>query len=213
MDSLLKLLRGIVNPGELTAPTPPPSVTGNVNNMKMSYGPIHSTPVPTVQPIQESQQPTSGFRYQMGQHDYSNIGSQVMKALKGTPLESYANDFIQAGNKHGIDPRVLITIANNESSMGRKYPTDSFNPFGYLVNPTTGHGVSDVYTGLRNAGFTSLPHAIDALTARFERQPTENYKKFYQDPTISNLQTAYNANPAERDNYLKNGNALLQYFQ
>lgn len=166
---------------------------------------------PTAQPsIAPQIAPQGDFKYQMGQQDYSKLKPQIDAILKGSPLEKYSNDFISAANTHGVDPRVLVTIANNESSLGRNYPTDSNNPFGYLVNPTTGHGVQDVYTGLRNAGFTSLPMAIDRLTGRFQRQPTEGYKTFYQDPTISNLQQAYNANPSERQRYLDNAQDLVR---
>jgi hypothetical protein len=166
------------------------------------------------QPISEAQ-----FKYLMGQNNYSSLRPQVQKVLKGTPLEMYGEEFISRGNQYGVDPRVLITIANNESSMGRRYPVESYNPFGYIVDPpdygdTTGlEKEGRIWQGLKNAGFTSMPHAIDRLTGRFQRQPTENYKKFYNEPTIENLQTAYNANPAERDTYLKNAYALSEKFR
>lgn len=149
---------------------------------------------------------TNEFKYQMGQDDYSNLKPQIEAILKGTPLEPYMNNFIQAGNQNGIDPRVLLTIANNESSLGKNYPTDSNNPFGYLVG---GGGVQ----GLKNAGFTSVPMAIERLTGRFKRQPTQGYKDFYNNPTVQNLQTAYNANPAEQDTYIRNALNLIGRMQ
>lgn len=202
------------------------------NNFSFDYRKPHAqeaTPAAQIQSpqpspaIQNAQQLGEGFKYQMGQHDYSNIKPQVQAVLKGTPLEQYADNFIEAGNKHGVDPRVLITIANNESSMGRQYDPSSFNPFGYIVDHpdygnATGKAKSDlIQTGLKNAGFTSLPMAIDRMTQRFSDHPFnptgQNYATFRQDPTISNLQTAYNANDEERANYLKNAQALVQQFR
>lgn len=168
----------------------------------------------TPAPISDQQ-----FKYLMGQHDYSAVRSQVQNVLKGTPLEPYSEHFIRSGEQYGVDPRVLITIANNESSLGRRYPTESYNPFGYVVNPPDMTGTTGpvkeklIWQGLKNAGFTSLDHAIDRLTGRFQRQPTAGYQTFYNDPTIENLQAAYNANPAERDNYLKNAYALTEKFR
>lgn len=160
--------------------------------------------------------PSNGFKYQMGQEDYSSLRPQIESVLssKQSPLTQYVDKFIEAGNKHKIDPRVLVTIANNESSMGKNYPTNSYNPFGYIwLDGKHPSNYEEIIQGLYGAGFTSMDHAIDALTGRFARQPTENYKKFYSDPTIENLQAAYNANPGEKDNYIKNGYDLAASFQ
>lgn len=176
--------------------------------------PTQSPGVPAASPISGA-----GFRYQMGQNNYSSIRGQVESILAGTPLEAFTQDFIKAGERYGVDPRVLVTIANNESSLGKQYPQDSHNPFGYIVDAPDMAGTTGlekegrIWQGLRNAGFTSMPHAIDALTGRFQRQPTENYKKFYSEPTIENLQAAYNANPEEREVYLKNAYALAERFK
>lgn len=178
-----------------------------------------ATPFASPQASPMASSSPAGFRYVMGKNDYSDIRGQVYGVLAGTPLEGYAEAFIQAGERHGVDPRVLITIANNESSMGRRYPTDSYNPFGYIVNPpaygsTTGlEKEGRIWQGLRNAGFNSMDHAIDRLTGRFQRQPTANYQTFYADPTIENLQAAYNANPEERDQYIKNAYSLSERFK
>ncbi len=177
------------------------------------------------QVYQQSQSPQQGgdFKYLMGQHDYSSLAPQVQSALKGSPLEPYANEFIQAGNKHGIDPRVLITIANNESSLGKNYPTDTYNPFGYnarsagMIKGKDGKMYVNTDQGLRNAGFTSLPMAIDRMTQRFSDHPVnptgQGYANFRQNPTVPNLQAAYNASDAEKANYIKNAMAFVQQFK
>lgn len=180
----------------------------------------------TAQPevsISSSSSPDSQFSYSMGQKDYKFTRPQIERLLKEkqSPLLPYLDSFVTAGERYGVDPRVLVSIANNESSLGKRYPEDSYNPFGYVVktDPTetpAPEGVDrekQIWRYLKNAGFTSMDHAIDRLTNRFQRQPTEGYKKFYTEPTFDNLQRAYNANDAERENYLKMLNELVPYFK
>lgn len=49
---------------------------------------------------------------------------------KGSPLASYANDFVEVGNKYGIDPRFLVAISGIETGFG-KAGSRLANPFGY----------------------------------------------------------------------------------
>jgi len=49
---------------------------------------------------------------------------------KGSPLASFANDFVQVGSKYGIDPRFLVAISGIETSFG-KTGAKVRNPFGY----------------------------------------------------------------------------------
>ena len=163
-----------------------------------------ATPSPTPQSALDQ------FRFKMGQKDYSWAKPQLLKLFQAKnypPLTQYVDNFIQAGNQYGVDPRALVTIANNESSLGRSYPPQTFNPFGYLG------GAGETVNQKLNAGFTSIPHAIDALTKRFVRPGTpQGYTIFRTNPTVSNLQQAYNANPDERDRYLTNTADLLPFF-
>lgn len=202
---------GIIPKQELVSPEPSLSPAANSNLPQQpewisgSVPPVRPqnqllnalTPSPTPAP-----QSTDSFKYSMGQNDYSSLIPQIQGVLKDTPLAAYSGDFINAANKYGVDPRVLLTIANNESSLGKNYPVDTYNPFGYLVG---GGGVE----GLKGAGFTSLSHAIDALTSRFARQPDSGYKQFYADPTVGNLQYAYNRTDAEKETYLKNAGDFI----
>lgn len=165
-----------------TATVQAKTVPANVEQFKFSFG----------QPPANAEQQLKAF--------YSN--------LNNPPLAQFIPQMVAAGQKYGVDPRILAYIGQIESSGGQNYPTESYNPFGYLVN---GGGVQ----GLKNAGFTSIPHAIDALTHRFANQRFPGYVKFREDPTISNLQMAYNANPAERDKpggYMDLAPQLLSYF-
>jgi hypothetical protein len=174
------------------------------------------TPIPGVTPVNPpalafngGQPTTTPFKFApFGQKDYSKYKPQIAKMYSelGSPLGEQIDTFMTASNKYGVDPRILAFIGQIESSGGKNYPVDSNNPFGYLVN---GGGVQ----GLKNAGFTSVPHAIDALTGRFSRQPFEGYKKFAKEPTIENLQGAYNANPAEKQRYLETFDKIKKYYQ
>lgn len=167
------------------------------------------TSVPTPTPVPQSA--LGQFRYKMGLKDYSFLKPQLLKlfqARNNPPLAQYIDNFIQSGNQHGVDPRILVTIANNESSLGKSYPTQTYNPFGYLG------GQGSTVNEKLNAGFTSIPHAIEAITNRFTRPGTpQGYNTFRNDPTVANLQQAYNANPAERERYLQNTAAILPYFK
>lgn len=169
------------------------------------------TAIPT--PTPQTMTPEN-FKFQMGLKDYSHMLPQLQNMLKGSPLEQFIPQFMQAANQYGVDPRILPLIANNESSMGRNYPTDSFNAFGYTPqNPALPNGGTP-NDRLHYAGFTSIPMAIDRLTNRFVRPGTpQGYANFRQDPTIANLQQAYNANPAEQGTWLTNAQALLPMMQ
>jgi hypothetical protein len=50
---------------------------------------------------------------------------------KGSPLASYAKDFVEVGNKYGIDPRFLVAVSGIETSFG-KAGSGLANPFGYM---------------------------------------------------------------------------------
>lgn len=186
-----------------------------------------STPAPSASPQAnlgtQMTKSDSGFKFKMGLKDYSFVRPQLEKlfnAKKNPPVQKYLDEFIKAGEQYGIDPRVLVSISGVESSFGNRYPEQSYNPFGYLVMPqglpqarNGAEKEQQIWQGLQGAGFTSMPHAIDRLTGRFQRQPTAGYQAFYQDPSLENLQKAYNANPAEAENYIKNLTEFSSYYQ
>lgn len=156
-----------------------------------------STPIPTPSPTPTLDQ----FTFDMGKNNYAYLKPQIDSFYQGynnPPLSANIDDFIKAGEKYGVDPRILVAIGHNESSSGKNYPVDSNNPFGYVVEPN-----GDVVQGLKNAGFTSIPHAIDRLTYRFSRDKNR-YPEFLENPNIDNLQRSYNATDGEREGYLKN---------
>ncbi len=50
-------------------------------------------------------------------------------ALASSPLAGKGVTFVLAGRQYGVDPRFMVAIARQESSLG-KYLSGSFNPFG-----------------------------------------------------------------------------------
>lgn len=49
----------------------------------------------------------------------------------GSPLSPYARDFIDAGDKYGVDYRVVVAIAGREQTFGVAWPGNSNNFWGY----------------------------------------------------------------------------------
>lgn len=146
------------------------------------------------------------FKFIMGQNKYPDAKRQLetmYKAKGNPPMAQYTDQFVAMGEKYKVDPRILATIAQIESSGGRNYPQQSNNPFGYLGG--TGGTVAERL----NAGFTSVPHAIEALTRRFSTR----YPDFIKNPTPSQLQTSYNATPSERERYINLMTEILPYMQ
>ena len=52
--------------------------------------------------------------------------------LEGYPLEGHGEDFVRAGIKYGVDPRISVTISNTESTRGKAMLVGKNNPFGWL---------------------------------------------------------------------------------
>lgn len=72
-----------------------------------------------------------------------------------SPMAPYADLIVEKADAHGIDFRLIVSIAMCESNLGKRMPSsDSFNPFGIAV-----------YTGQQNGKkFTSWEHAIGWVT-------------------------------------------------
>lgn len=167
--------------------------------VKMPQGDIKNTGVQMPNNI-------DSFKFTMGQKQYPNAKAQIaaMYQKRGNPpMAQYVDQFVASGEKYGVDPRILAIISQVESSGGVHYPAQTYNPFGYLGG--TGSTVNEKL----NAGFTSIPHAIDALTRRFATR----YPDFIKNPTPSQLQASYNATPSERQRYLEIMSQLIPDIQ
>lgn len=49
----------------------------------------------------------------------------------GSPLATYAQDFINAGDKYGVDYRIVVAISGREQTFGAAWPGSSNNFWGY----------------------------------------------------------------------------------
>ncbi len=56
---------------------------------------------------------------------------QTYLAGYGSPLSAYAKDFIDAGDKYGVDYKVVVAIAGREQTFGVNWPGSSNNFWGY----------------------------------------------------------------------------------
>lgn len=51
-----------------------------------------------------------------------------------SPLEPYADYLVEVSDQYGLDFRLLVAIAQQESNLGKKAPEDSFNAWGWGVH-------------------------------------------------------------------------------
>src|SRR5262245_40921760 len=87
----------------------------------------------------------------------SGLASQIDGLLKkrGSPMSGLGSVFVAAGKKYGVDPRLTVSIAGQESNFG-KYAFAPFNAWGWMS--TRGKrgfnswqdGIATVTMGLRD---------------------------------------------------------------
>ncbi len=80
---------------------------------------------------------------------------EVWLTDRGSPLAPYAEDLVQAGVDHDVDPRLVVGIAAIESTVGLRLPPGSHNAWGWGGDGA--HGL---------AAWPSWPVAIDTFTER-----------------------------------------------
>lgn len=100
------------------------------------------------------------------------------------PLLPYVDDFIAAADKYNIDYRLLPAISIHESTCGKRYPFNTYNPFGWNSARTK---------------FTSIPAAIDFITGQLANG------KYYAGKTIRQKLHSYCPSPnypTETINYM-----------
>ncbi len=69
-----------------------------------------------------------------------------------SPLEPYTQDIIKASEKYGIDYRLIVAIAQQESNLCKKIPEDSYNCWGWGI-----HSKGTLH-------FPDYPTAIDTVS-------------------------------------------------
>jgi len=84
-------------------------------------------------------------------------------------------NYLESADRYNLDYRLLPAISLAESTCLKRYPADTFNPYGWNSART---------------GFASLPSAIDFISG----QLANGY--FYAGKTIEQKLRAFNNNPA-----------------
>jgi hypothetical protein len=98
---------------------------------------------PSVQPISEN--------------ELRKLALQEYLESYSSPMSNNAADFIDTANIHGLDWKLLPSIAGVESTFGRHVPANSYNPFGWANGAkkfqswkeaisTVGEGIERIYT-------------------------------------------------------------------
>ncbi|GIW60178.1 MAG: hypothetical protein KatS3mg087_1244 [Patescibacteria group bacterium] len=98
---------------------------------------------PSVQPISENELRKLALQEYLGSYS--------------SPMSNNAADFIDTANIHGLDWKLLPSIAGVESTFGRHVPANSYNPFGWANGAkkfqswkeaisTVGEGIERIYT-------------------------------------------------------------------
>ena len=77
----------------------------------------------------------------------------IRKYLKKyhSPLEPFADQVVEIGDKYDIDPRLLVAIAQQESNLCKKAPESSDNCWGF-----------GIHSG-KVTSFDDYPQAVDAV--------------------------------------------------
>jgi len=74
-----------------------------------------------------------------------------------SPLLPYADYLVKAGRHHGVDPRLLVAIAQQESNLCKKAPKDTNNCWGWGIHSRG------------TLGFDNYKEAIDAVAKGLSR--------------------------------------------
>lgn len=91
-----------------------------------------------------------------------------------SPMAPYADSFILAARKNGIDPLLMLAIAQCESNLGKKMPPGCNNPFGWGIHSqgtlcfaNWHEGFETVANGLREKYFNEGMDSPEELMVRY----------------------------------------------
>ena len=79
----------------------------------------------------------AGTSAQLASRQISLVNDPRVRLLKarlqyyGSPLATYAQDFINASDEYGLDWRLVPAIAGVESTFGKNIPSNSYNAYGW----------------------------------------------------------------------------------
>jgi hypothetical protein len=110
---------------------PPPSSTGSGPCGAARAGARAIGDVPTVAGAGSATQPAAS------PPGRDALVAQLRELLerRGSPMASSVEALVDAAHRHGIDPRIMVAIAGQESEFGTTNPQSlRNNPFGFLWN-------------------------------------------------------------------------------
>lgn len=121
----------------------------------------YSVPNPTVLSTEasiSSSQPEASVSVQpVSENELRRLALQEYLESYNSPMSDNSVDFIDTANIHGLDWKLLPSIAGVESTFGRHVPANSYNPFGWANGAkkfqswkeaisTVGEGIERIYT-------------------------------------------------------------------
>lgn len=116
----------------------PSDSTRHTTNKKVAYAALPSGQNVLGESITSSHAEVELIRQFLAQHN--------------SPLEPYAQLFVEKAQEHGLDSRLLPAIAMQESNLCRRIPDNSFNCWGF-----------GIYGG-KVTRFNDFGHAIDVIS-------------------------------------------------
>jgi hypothetical protein len=93
-----------------------------------------------------------------------------------SPMVGTGEAFVKTADKYDLDWRLLPGIAFQESSLGKKIPRNSYNPFGWgiFAGKNSGayfrsweHGIEVVGAGMRTDYFNRGVNSLDEIALRY----------------------------------------------
>ena len=110
---------------------------------------------------------TSQLSFGVGAADARPIIIRQYLKKYHSPLSPYADDIFAASQRYRLDYRLLVAIAQQESNLGKKIPSGSYNAWGWGIHSRG------------TLGFSNWPEAIETVAKGLR----ENYlDKGYRTP-------------------------------
>lgn len=118
--------------------------------------------------------------------------AQLERILRGTPMQGTGRAFVNAGRRYRVDPRLLVSIASAESSLG-KY-ANGYNPFGWGPGHQFGSWAAAIQTvagGLRSGYLDKGLKTIEQIGAKYAPSHAANDPSGLNSNWVKNVRSMY----------------------